>query len=60
MKDASEFWLLCRVILEKIRPIEQEDSTNTVPGRVLGKFDETNMKQVNDLMKQFENISLSE
>ncbi|OQE40156.1 hypothetical protein PENCOP_c006G03600 [Penicillium coprophilum] len=59
MKDALEFWLLCNVILERIRPADGRDDLNTMPGRVLKRFDETNMKQVNDLMKQFENFSLS-
>lgn len=36
---------------------EREESTNAAPGRVLGKFDETDMKEVDTLMKQFENVS---
>lgn len=37
---------------------EREESTNAAPGRVLGKFDETDhMKHVDTLMKQFENVS---
>ena len=56
MKNAGEYWLLCRAILERIRPVEGDGSVNTVPGRVLEKFDETSMKQVNDLIKQFENV----
>ncbi|KAG0156029.1 hypothetical protein PDIDSM_3205 [Penicillium digitatum] len=59
MEDSLEFWLLCSVILEKIRPADKREDRNTVPGRVLERFDETSMKQVNDLMKQFENVPLS-
>lgn len=60
MKDSCEFWLLCCVILERIRPNEHENCTTAIPGRALQKFDQTNMKQVNDLMKQFETVSLAE
>ncbi|QKX62667.1 uncharacterized protein TRUGW13939_09828 [Talaromyces rugulosus] len=60
MRDACEFWLLCCVILERIRPNEHDDSTSSVPGRALTKYDQTDMKQVNDLMKQFETVSLTD
>jgi len=60
MKDSYEFWLLCCVILERIRPNEHESCPPAVPGRALRKFDQTDMKQVNDLMKQFEAVSLAD
>ncbi|KAJ5203155.1 hypothetical protein N7449_005234 [Penicillium cf. viridicatum] len=59
MEDSLEFWLLCNVILERIKPSNEHEDWNTMPGRALKRFDETNMKQVNDLMKQFEIFSLS-
>lgn len=60
MKYACEFWLLCSVILQRIRPNEHESCPPAVPGRALRKFDQTDMKQVNDLMKQCEEVSLTD
>ncbi|CAI7613728.1 unnamed protein product [Penicillium pancosmium] len=60
MKDSCEFWLLCCVILERIRPKNDDDCNPAVPVRALHKLDQTNMKQVNDLMKQFETFLLVE
>lgn len=58
MKDSYEFWLLCCVILERIRP--NEHGLPAVPRRAFQKFDQTNMKQVNDLVNQFEGVSLAD
>ncbi|KAJ9245289.1 hypothetical protein DTO169E5_1156 [Paecilomyces variotii] len=60
MKDSDEFWLLCCLVLERIRPNEHEKCTPAVPGRAFQKFDQTDMKQVNDLMKQFETVTLTD
>lgn len=60
MKDACEFWLLCGVILERIRPKDDGNCIPVVPERALEQLDQTNMKQVNDLIKMFETVLLVE
>ncbi|KAL4810628.1 hypothetical protein BDV18DRAFT_155241 [Aspergillus unguis] len=51
MKSASEYWLLCNVLLESI---QQSDAgkTSSVAKRTLGKYD-TDMGQLRQLITQF-------
>lgn len=57
MKSASEYWLLCRVIMDRI----QSDSLdgNDLIKPTLGKYDQTDMGQVNDLIAQFNLMSMT-
>ncbi|KAB8201892.1 hypothetical protein BDV34DRAFT_228850 [Aspergillus parasiticus] len=48
MKNASEYWLLCRGILGSIRSSASEN--NRFARRTLDKYDETDQSQVNDLI----------
>ncbi|KAE8334574.1 hypothetical protein BDV24DRAFT_170047 [Aspergillus arachidicola] len=48
MKNASEYWLLCRGILGSIRSSASEN--NRFARRTLDKYDETDLSQVNDLI----------
>lgn len=57
MKSASEYWLLCNVLLESIRSDASEH--NGVAKRTLGQYDQTDMGQVRQLIAQFNNIKMS-
>ncbi|KAJ5950516.1 uncharacterized protein N7479_008929 [Penicillium vulpinum] len=50
MRSASEYWLLCNVLLESIRSNTGE---HNVSKRMLGKYDQTDMEQVRQLITQF-------
>jgi hypothetical protein len=51
MKNASEYWLLCNVLLESIR---SDDIGNSgLAKRTLSKYDQTDMGQVRQLIAQF-------
>ncbi|KIW89239.1 uncharacterized protein Z519_10092 [Cladophialophora bantiana CBS 173.52] len=70
-RNASEYWLLARVMLEKVEsfrktdeaehsPLECKDSRGTGVPLILSKFDETSMDQVNDLITSFQPLRMSE
>jgi len=57
MKSASEYWLLCNVLLESIRTDAGQNSG--VAKRTLGKYDQTDMGQVRQLIAQFNAMKMT-
>ena len=72
MRYASEYWLLAKLIVErisaKVRPKDTvssirarndavQDDAKSVP-TVLDSYDETSMQQVNDLITNFQSVTL--
>jgi hypothetical protein len=57
MKSASEFWLLCNVLMESIR--SDTGKHNGLVKRTLGKYDQTDMDQVRQLIAQFNAMKMA-
>ena len=60
MQHAPEYWILAQAILQGIQNPDLTDNNDTSlsAGSFLSRFDETDMSQVNRLIKQFENLNI--
>jgi hypothetical protein len=70
MKNAPEFWLLAKIVLERLEADRhEEDATDSlwsgkggdVPSLgfpVLEKYDKTSMGQVNDIITMFQRLNV--
>ena len=72
MRHAGEFWLLAHVIVNRISGLNaQQPETSAIPSQgssmhldcgpsdpILNKYDETSMRQVNDLIADFHKVHL--
>lgn len=72
MRYAPEFWLLAKIVLERLEADRHEvNVTNTLVDRsgkpndilplestVLDKYDETSMGQVNDIITMFQRLNV--
>ena len=72
MRFASEYWLLARLIVQRISDIAHEnelpstadyvkapfEEANEPSPTLLERYDETSMRQVNDLIADFQKVGL--
>lgn len=60
MQHAPEYWILAQAILQGMQNPDLTGSNDTSlrAGFLLSRFDETDMSQVNRLIKQFKNLSI--
>lgn len=56
MKSAWEYWLLCTVMMRRIRA---EYGKGSSARRTLGKFDQHRMGQLKELISQFNDMSVA-
>ena len=71
MRNAPEYWLLARIILERLESTQQSlDAAESLSGQsgwrynltasVLPKYDETSMDQLNEFITSFQSLKMSE
>ena len=73
MRYAAEYWQLANFILNRISDNERQqsekspepvagqdlnDQVSSGPDAILDKYDETSMRQVNDLIRDFQKVNL--
>ncbi|KAL1890729.1 hypothetical protein Sste5346_008054 [Sporothrix stenoceras] len=74
MRNSPEYWLLAHLVIDRLssqtqaRPLHSaiyshlhsgpQTVDNTAQNPILAKYDETSMRQVNDLISQFRNVQL--
>lgn len=60
MQHAPEYWILTQAILQGMQNPDLMDNNDTSlsAGYLLSRFDETDMSQVNRLIKRFENLNI--
>lgn len=60
MQHAPEYWILAQAILQGMQNPDLTGSNDTSlrAGFLLSRFDETDMSQVNRLIKQFKNLNI--
>lgn len=60
MQHAPEYWILAQAILRSMQNQDLTDSNDTSlnASSLLSRFDETDMSQVNRLLKKFENFNI--
>lgn len=58
MQHAPEYWILAQAIIRSMQTPDLTDSNDTSLNALLSRFDETDMSQVNRLLKKFENLNI--
>lgn len=55
---AYEYWTLAKLIVDRIAATAYMDDDDASPASLLPRYDDTSMKQVNDLITEFQKIGI--